>query len=178
MKITKTLHPPLRDRMFGILLYLLPIVCTTVVLDQYSKFIIESAMHPEQVIPVIDGLFNLTLHYNRGAAFGLFHELPDGTRQAVLWSVSSIAVIMVLYFLVMEYYGSVVGKVSLSLILGGAVGNGLDRALRGEVVDFLDFYFGSYHWPAFNVADSAITVGALLLIFLSFVEGRSPKGVS
>ena len=164
--------PPLRARMKQIVWWLIPIVTAVVVIDQYTKSLIEHSLQPFEIVPVIDGFFNLTLYYNRGAAFGMFHSLPDGTRQLVLWGVSTLAVSAVLFFLIREYHAHRVGKMSLSLILGGAIGNGIDRANRGEVVDFLDFYVGSYHWPAFNVADSAITVGAVILVLVTLLESR------
>ncbi|MCB0329377.1 MAG: signal peptidase II, partial [Bdellovibrionales bacterium] len=103
--------------------------------------------------------------------------LPDGVREATLWGVSSVAVVVVLYFLFCEYYFNVWGKIALSLILGGAIGNAIDRASKGEVVDFLDFYLSQYHWPAFNVADSAICVGGGILLLLILFESK-PKSVT
>jgi len=96
--------------------------------------------------------------------------LPDGIRQITLWGVSGLAVLAVLYFLLYEFYADRLGVISMSLILGGAIGNGIDRAVLGKVVDFLDFYVGSYHWPAFNIADIAISVGAGLLVIITIFD--------
>jgi signal peptidase II len=149
---------------------LIPVVLFVVVSDQYTKHLVVQRFQPLELLPIIDGLFNLTLHYNKGAAFGLFHDLPDGIRQLALWGVSGIAMVAVVYFLLFEFYQQRIGVVSMSLILGGAIGNGIDRALLGKVVDFLDFYIGTYHWPAFNVADIAISVGAGLLVIITIQE--------
>ncbi len=149
---------------------LIPIVLLVVVSDQYTKHLVVQRFQPLELLSVIDGFFNLTLHYNKGAAFGLFHDLPDGIRQLTLWSVSGLAMVAVVYFLLFEFYQQRIGVISMSLILGGALGNGIDRAVLGEVVDFLDFYIGAYHWPAFNVADIAISVGAGLLVILTIWE--------
>lgn len=149
---------------------LIPVVLFVVVSDQYTKHLVVQRFQPLELLPIIDGLFNLTLHYNKGAAFGLFHDLPDGIRQLTLWGVSGIAMVAVVYFLLFEFYQQRIGVLSMSLILGGAIGNGIDRALLGKVVDFLDFYIGTYHWPAFNVADIAISVGAGLLVIITIQE--------
>ena len=154
-------------RVVSCLLFVLPIVVLGVIADQWTKHAVEDELMVGEIIPIIDNFFNLTLTFNKGAAFGMFANLPDGTRQLVLWSVSLAAVAAIFYFLFFEYYSHRLGKFSLGCILSGAVGNGIDRAMRGEVVDFLDFYIGAYHWPAFNVADSLITVGATILIFLT-----------
>ena len=154
---------------------LIPIMLFVVVSDQYTKHLVVQRFQPLELLPIIDGFFNLTLHYNKGAAFGLFHDLPDGIRQLTLWGVSGLAMVAVIYFLLFEFYEQRLGIVSMSLILGGAIGNGIDRAVLGEVVDFLDFYIGTYHWPAFNVADIAISVGAGLLVILTLWEQFRPK---
>ncbi len=155
---------------------LLLIVLVVVGLDQLTKIQVEEALELYEIVPVIDGVFNLTLNYNKGAAFGIFADLPDSFRHIVLWGVSGIAFIAILYFLFVEYATNMGAQLSLALILGGAIGNGIDRASRGEVVDFLDFYYGTYHWPAFNVADSAISVGAVLLVIISiFYSRREPS---
>lgn len=135
------------------------------ILDQISKLFVLSAFQQGEILEVIPGFFNLTLHFNKGAAFGIFSELDDGIRQLVLGGFSKIAILMLLVFLVYEFHESKLGQFSIGLILGGAVGNIIDRVYRGEVVDFLDFYISAYHWPAFNVADSAICIGVFTLIF-------------
>ncbi|NBW41053.1 signal peptidase II [bacterium] len=163
-------EPPIPTRLRFIARILIPIALFVVISDQYTKNLVVQHFEPLELLPVIDGFFNLTLHYNKGAAFGLFHDLPDGIRQITLWGVSGLAVLAVLYFLLYEFYADRLGVISMSLILGGAIGNGIDRAVLGKVVDFLDFYVGSYHWPAFNIADIAISVGAGLLVIITIFD--------
>ena len=133
---------------------------TIVILDQLSKFLVVSTIQLYETIPVINGFFNLVHIRNRGIAFGLMNR-PGGNLIFTFLITSTIGaiVLLVLWFrrLKNENIGIILG---LSLILGGAVGNLIDRLRLREVIDFLDFYIGPYHWPAFNVADSAITVGA------------------
>ncbi len=134
-------------------------------LDQWTKFLIVSALTLGERIEIIPGFFNLTLAYNPGAAFGMLGDLPDGTRQLVLGAVTVLALLVVFYFLAKDYYHDLIAQAALGLILGGAVGNIIDRVRLGVVVDFLDVYVQSYHWPSFNVADSAICIGVAILIF-------------
>lgn len=151
----------------------------SVVLDQLSKLMILDSFQRGEQLEVIPGLFNLTLHFNKGAAFGLFAGLEDGYRQLVLALFSKLAIVMLLVFLVYEFYQSRLGQFCIGLILGGAFGNIIDRAYRGEVVDFLDFYIGQSHWPAFNVADSCICVGVfILIIFESKTKAKVAETVS
>jgi signal peptidase II len=120
------------------------------------------ALH--ESVAVVPGFFHLTHVENRGAAFGLFAESPSEWKIAVLVLFSLIALVVVSALLWKNSHAMTTTGVGLALILGGALGNLWDRLLSGQVVDFLDFYVGSYHWPAFNLADSAIVVGALLLV--------------
>jgi len=133
-------------------------------LDQITKMYISSVMSLHASYPVIDGLFSITYVRNPGAAFGLFANATPMFRSLFLIVVSAVAIVMILWFLAKNRSGGMLLTFALSLILGGAVGNLLDRIRFGDVVDFLDFYIASWHWPAFNVADSAISVGAVLLI--------------
>ncbi len=133
---------------------------TIVILDQLSKFLVVSTIQLYETIPVINGFFNLVHIRNRGIAFGLMNR-PGGNLIFTFLITSTIGaiVLLVLWFLRLknENIWIILG---FSLIIGGAVGNLIDRLRLREVIDFLDFYIGPYHWPAFNVADSAITVGA------------------
>jgi signal peptidase II len=145
------------------------VTIVTVLLDQISKVMILRAFIPGDVKPIVPGLFNLTLTYNPGAAFGLWSGLPEGARQLVLALTILVAMGVVVYFLRQPSYRNAPSQAALAAILGGAVGNVIDRFVHGSVVDFLDFYIGNSHWPAFNVADSAICVGVgILLIFPYF----------
>ena len=147
-----------------------------VVLDQWTKHLASSQLLAGDPRPVIPGLFNLTLVFNPGAAFGMFSELPDGWRRITLALVSAIALIVVLRFMIKEAKHDWISQYALVGILSGALGNLIDRYRFDSVVDFLDFYWKSYHWPAFNVADSAISIGvAILMIRVVFTPAEPPE---
>ena len=135
------------------------------ILDQWTKFYASEHLQLGEPVSVIDGLFNLTLVYNPGAAFGMFSGLPDIWRRVVLALVSGLALLVVIRFFFREAKGDSVSQAALLTILAGAIGNLIDRYRFDSVVDFLDFYWGQYHWPAFNVADSAISIGVTILMF-------------
>ena len=137
-------------------------------LDQFSKWYITSTMSLHASYPVIDGFFNITYIRNPGAAFGFLANAAPLFRSGFLIVVSTAAIVMVLYYLARNRSDGVLLTGALSLITGGAAGNLIDRIRFGNVVDFLDVYIGSYHWPAFNVADSAISIGAVLLVVEMF----------
>ena len=131
--------------------------------DQLTKKMVQASIPPQAVIPVVPHFFNLTHTQNSGAAFGLFSGSSSPWKTTLLILVSGallVTVIGIVWRSRMQWESAV----GLSLILGGASSNLLDRILRGQVVDFLDFYFRSYHWFTFNLADSAIVVGAGFLI--------------
>jgi len=140
------------------------IAILVVVLDRASKWLIAGNIALHDSIPVLPGFFRLTHVQNPGAAFGLFAESSSEWKVAILILFSIVALAVVSALLWKNSHSMTITGVGLSLILGGAVGNLWDRLLNGRVVDFFDFYLGSYHWPAFNVADSAIVIGALLLV--------------
>ncbi len=133
-------------------------------LDQISKFYVQKFLKLHESVAVIHDLFSLTHIRNPGAAFGLFANQSLAFRSIFFFSVSSIALVLLLLFFLQAQGEDQFRLNGLSLIFGGAVGNMVDRVRFGEVVDFLDFYVGTFHWPAFNVADSAITIGAALLV--------------
>jgi signal peptidase II len=134
------------------------------VLDRITKWLVEDRIGLHDSIPVIPGFFRLTHVQNRGAAFGLFAESPSEWKIALLVLFSLVALTIVSALLWRNSHALSMTGMALALILGGAVGNLWDRVLFGHVVDFLDFYFNGHHWPAFNVADSAIVVGACMLV--------------
>ncbi len=140
------------------------------VLDLVSKYWVESTLEFGQVIP-LTGFFNLVLTYNPGAAFSFLSD-QSGWQRWFLSGVAGSAALLIIYLL-NRYKHEKLFCLSLSLILGGALGNLYDRITLGHVVDFLDFYIGAYHWPAFNVADSAICVGAVLMIYESFRKDKA-----
>ena len=151
----------------------LPVSIFVAVADQVSKLAILSSLQIGENIPVIPGFFNFTLAFNRGAAFGFLSDVPDGLRQALLGVATIIALGAVAYFLIHEHYSDRIAQTSLAMVIGGAVGNVIDRVRLGHVVDFLDFYIKDIHYPAFNIADSCICIGVVLLFF----RGGKPKSV-
>lgn len=133
--------------------------------DQATKAMVERSIPEHSAIEVLPGIFNLIHTKNAGAAFGLFSESPAPWKTAMLISVSGgllLAVVAIAWKSRRLRWATAVG---LSLVLGGALSNLFDRIRFGRVVDFLDVYYRSYHWPTFNVADSAIVVGAGFLVF-------------
>jgi len=149
----------------------LVIATGVLVLDQATKAVVSTTLKMYEIRPVIQGFFNLTRIHNTGAAFGLLAGQASPVRTFFFLTVSFLALGVVLWMLLRLPPDQKVELVALSLIFGGALGNVVDRARLGEVIDFIDVYYRSYHWPAFNVADSAITVGVILLLYrLVFVR--------
>jgi len=149
------------------------IILSVLVVDQSTKIIISQTIRPYTNISVIPGFFNLTHIHNRGAIFGFFSR-SGGPFVSILLTVASLAALsFVIYYFIKTPPTEKMMKISLSLILGGALGNLVDRVFKGYVIDFADFYMRQWHWPAFNVADASITIGALCLIFV-LLKGR-PK---
>jgi signal peptidase II len=151
----------------------LTIAFAVIVLDQASKLVIALNIGHYDSIPVISGFFNLVHVRNRGMAFGIMNRPDANFSLYFLIAVTIIAVLLIIFWafrLKDNERGLLFG---LSLILGGALGNLIDRIRLREVIDFLDVYIGSYHWPAFNVADSAITVGAIWIAVYIIFFGRS-----
>ncbi|MBI1943585.1 MAG: lipoprotein signal peptidase [Betaproteobacteria bacterium] len=147
-----------------------------VVLDRLSKIWILEAFRPGEALAV-SGFFNLVLVFNKGAAFSFLAAAPGW--QTPLFVAIAVAASLLIGFLLYRNPGKTLFCIGLALILGGALGNLWDRLQWGHVVDFLDFHAAGWHWPAFNVADSAITVGAAMLIVESFLHregnGRREK---
>jgi signal peptidase II len=143
-----------------------------VALDQLSKFAMTRVLAYGNGIEVTP-FFNLVLVYNRGAAFS-FLSSASGWQRELFIAIALIASVWVVYLL-RRHLRQTLLCFALSLILAGAIGNVIDRLLFGAVIDFLDFHLFGYHWPAFNLADSAITCGALLLIWES-LRPRNGRG--
>src|SRR5262244_2548224 len=146
-----------------------------VLCDRMTKWLVAQKITLHDSVDVIPGLFRLTHVQNTGAAFGLFAESPSEFRVAMLILVSVAALAVVSALLWKNGNALNTTAIALSLVFGGALGNLWDRIASGRVVDFLDFYVGSHHWPAFNVADSAIVVGALLLLSEIFLAPQEEK---
>ncbi len=133
------------------------------VADQLTKLWALAGLSPARPIVILPGLVDLTLVFNTGVAFGFFSRLPPEWRWLV--TVFSLAALVLLCSVALRIVpeGGWLGRLALGLVFGGAAGNLLDRWRLGAVVDFVDVHWRDYHWPAFNVADSAITVGVVLL---------------
>ena len=143
-------------------------------LDQITKFIVVRNINIYESIPVLKGLFNLVHIRNRGMAFGLMSRSGSDFSFYLLIAATIGAVVLLVFWFYRMRNEERRLALGISLILGGAVGNMIDRLRLHEVIDFLDFYIGPYHWPAFNVADSAITIGtfwvAINILFRSSVR--------
>lgn len=140
-------------------------------IDQLAKFLVEKNIPVYSKVEVIPGFFNLSHIHNRGAIFGFFSQVDGVEVQIILALGSFIAFGFVIFYFLRTPASSILLKTSLSLIVAGAMGNLFDRIWRGYVVDFLDFYIKRWHWPNFNVADSCITVGVVILLFVFFIKG-------
>ena len=136
-----------------------------VIIDQLTKIFIVKYVPLHDTVPVVSGLFNIIHIKNPGGAFGLLANLTPGMRTFIFLFISSLAVGLILYFYLKTPVSQTWLAAGFALIFGGAIGNLIDRIRFGVVTDFLDFYISKYHWPAFNVADSAITVGIGIFIF-------------
>lgn len=155
------------------------IALSVIVLDRLAKLVVEHKIPLHDGIQIIPGFFRLTHLENRGAAFGLFADSPSPWKIGALVLFSVIALVVVSALLWKNSHTISITGIGLALILGGAVGNLWDRLTSGHVTDFLLFYLGRYQWPAFNVADSAIVVGATLLVYeIVFTKGPAESGLS
>jgi signal peptidase II len=150
-------------------------VIVVVTLDQITKAVITEKLFMYGSHKVIDGFFSLVYVMNPGAAFGFLAEAPEIFRYLFFISVTALAILLIIYYILKSKSQDVLIVISLTLIFGGAVGNLIDRIRFGAVVDFLDFYIGAWHWPAFNVADSAISVGAVLMILEMVVNRKKTR---
>ncbi|MGC2659019.1 MAG: signal peptidase II [Bryobacteraceae bacterium] len=154
-------RPGFKDRWLPLV-----IVASVIVLDRLTKIYIQHALNSWNSISVIPGLFRIVHTENPGAAFGILAQANTMVRTAVLIGISAMVMVFVasaLWSRTSSFTGAWT-RVGLALILGGAIGNLMDRIIRGQVTDFLEVYSGSWSFPAFNVADSAITVGSIVLL--------------
>ena len=159
-------------------LYLL-IAFGVVLLDRWSKHMVEQRIALYTHIQIIPGFFRLTHTENTGAAFSLFADSTAPWKTGLLIAFSVIALVVVSILLWKNHHAQVATGVGLALIMGGALGNLWDRLARGRVVDFLLFYVKRYQWPVFNLADSAIVVGAgLLVLEILFHKSSGPEEIT
>lgn len=150
------------------------VALTVAALDQLTKLYIERTLTLGEGIPVIPEFFHISYVLNPGAAFGFLAGSHPAFRNPFFIGVSILAVFLIVYYHRRAKEKGTFFVLGLSLILGGAVGNLIDRLRIGMVVDFLDFHIGSYHWPAFNVADAAITTGVFLMLLDLLRESKKP----
>lgn len=143
-------------------------------MDQLSKWLVVKNMELYEQIPVIEDFFYITSHRNKGAAWGILQD-----QMIFFYFITALVVVGIVFY--MQKYGknNLLLSISLSFVLGGAIGNFIDRVLYQQVVDFLDFMIFNYDYPIFNIADSALVVGVILVLISSFTEekkkGRTAK---
>src|SRR3989441_4379862 len=150
------------------------LAAATLALDRWTKALIQNRFDLNESIPVIDGFFNITYVRNTGVAFGIFSSVSSPAKSVLLSVFTAFAAAVVITYSVRSPARNRLLQVALGLILGGALGNLYDRLAYGYVVDFLEFYAGSYHWPSFNVADAAISTGVVLLA-LEIIRNEAPS---
>jgi signal peptidase II len=143
-------------------------ILVMIALDQAAKFVISRTVELYESRAVIPGFFNITRIHNRGAIFGAFNQSNNQVVFIALTAASLLALGLVVFYFFKTPPSDRLVKISLALIMAGALGNLLDRLTRGFVIDFLDVYVRNAHWPFFNVADSCISVGAVLMLFIFF----------
>ncbi|MGE8357771.1 MAG: signal peptidase II [Microvirgula sp.] len=142
-----------------------------IVLDQLTKLYFNGSYQYGEVRPVIDGLFNFVLVYNPGAAFNFLADA--GGWQRHFFTVLALAVAGWLGWQICRARQSTLMNLAAALIIGGALGNLVDRVIHGHVIDFIQVYWRAFYWPAFNIADSAICVGAVLMVIDGFRKERN-----
>jgi len=159
----------LKDKKKYVLIFTLIIV-----FDQITKFIIKAYFEPDafyKSIPVIKDFFTIRYVKNQGAVWGIFSNPSHSIVPKLITVLSMVALVIVIYYFLKIHAKCAWELVSLSFIIGGAVGNIIDRIIQGYVVDFLDVYIKNFHWPTFNVADSFISIGVVILI-ISIWRGK------
>ena len=160
-----------RERFNRIIYFSIAAGC--LVMDQATKAIIQSSLSLHERVPIIPGFFSISHEKNTGAAFSLFADTHKYTPLALAaFGLIVITAVTIMLWKSAQHFSRT--GLALSLILGGATGNLLDRLIHGHVVDFLGFYFRSYHWPDFNVADTCIVCGSILLILDVLFPAKAP----
>ncbi len=162
----RPVHEETRTKVLRLLMVVLPIV----ILDQTTKALVVRMLHPFEVVPVIPGFFNITLAYNQGGAFSLAAESATWVRALLFFGLSVAAACLVLYLYVKTPARERWFSFALLLVLAGAFGNLTDRFRLGAVVDFIQLYAGTWYWPSFNVADSAVSTGVGILVVLFLLK--------
>ena len=140
-------------------------------IDQLTKFLVASRMELGESIPVLGEYFKITSHRNSGAAWGMFEG-----RMAFFYIITLVVLVFLFYFYKTEAKNNLLMQVGITLLMAGALGNFIDRLLFQEVVDFFDVLLITYDFPIFNVADSVLTIGVILLLIEVFITGRGKEG--
>lgn len=140
------------------------------ILDQITKFVIASSMHIGDSFEVIPGFLNITSHRNNGAAWGILSG-----KMSFFFIITIIILIVLIVFYIKEAKYNLFMQIALSLLFAGALGNFIDRLFHGEVVDFIDTYIFGYNFPIFNVADSSLTIGVILIIITLLIDVKKGK---
>src|SRR5579871_7034748 len=143
-------------------------------LDQVSKYAVKKFTEPGSMHELIPGLLNFVHTTNPGVAFGILADSQAHWRTPLLIAVSLAVMSFIVWLIATDRAGGALGQYGVALVLGGAAGNLYDRVMRQSVTDFIDFHIGSYHWYTFNIADSAIVIGAGLIVLELLKDWRSP----
>lgn len=154
-------------------LFLFVISSALIVIDQYTKFMVTLHIPLNYSVKVVDGFFNLTHIRNSGVAFGIFSDQHSELKPYLLIFISIIAIMAILIIFHQTGKNKKMAQTGLVLVFSGAIGNLIDRVLHKEVIDFIDFFIHNNHWPAFNIADSCITIGVMLMVADMFVSGET-----
>ncbi len=153
---------------FLVFYYLIAIF--VILLDQFTKWLIVTNMELGDSIPIIDNVLYITSHRNRGAAWGILQG-----QMWLFYAITIVVIVAIMYYLYKAAKGKWLLGVSLAFMLGGAIGNFIDRVLRQEVVDFIHTYIFSYNFPVFNIADSALVIGVIMLMIQMLLDERETK---
>ena len=154
--------------------FFISLIFVIVVVDQVTKSWVVSNFYVNESKQIIDGFFSFTYVRNPGAAFGFLANVSDVIRKPLIFVVPVLACFLLIFFLKQVWKKNLILEIAYSMIFAGAVGNLIDRFTLNYVIDFLDFYYGLYHFPAFNVADASISVAAGLLV-LDFIIASIKK---
>ena len=154
---------------------ILLIFLTSIILDQVTKYIVQTRMTLYQSITILDNFFHITYILNKGAAFGFLSNRSESFRTPFFIIISILAIVGLIYFYIVYAKNSKLSQIAIALILSGAVGNLIDRIILGVVRDFIDVHWYNIHWPAFNIADTSISIGTGLLILGLYLEDKKEK---
>ncbi len=150
-------------------------IAAIIIVDQITKYVVLYNMYPGESIEIIPYIFNFTFVKNTGAAFGMGADFHESIRKPLFLFIPVLACFWLMWLIWRTRKSLIIDSLAYSLILAGAIGNLLDRFILGYVIDFLDFHWGNAHFPAFNVADSSITIAAFLLIISFYIHAKHAK---